>query len=232
MAGSNYVKCVRGTQSAFGSLVLKDNNTLYFISGDTTNPSSAIYLGSELVADDGANNLSELRDVLISSLSNKDILVFNNTTHKWENISFENLVLDIQKSLNFDENIFELTETGTLTLAGFEGAKDNSVFAKVGGKGVWLDVSNHLKRTIVDSVMDIDEDALDADQYIYMVKASSDEAGEDDIYDEYMVIDGVLEKIGSWTVDLSDYATVEAMEELEDEIADLKDAMTWQDFSF
>lgn len=80
--------------------------------------------------------------------------------------------------------------------------------------------------------MDIDEDALDADQYIYMVKASSDEAGEDDIYDEYMVIDGVLEKIGSWTVDLSDYATAEAMEELEDEIADLKDAMTWQDFSF
>ena len=32
--------------------------------------------------------------------------------------------------------------------------------------------------------MDIDEDALDADQYIYMVKASSDEEGEDDIYDE------------------------------------------------
>lgn len=31
---------------------------------------------------------------------------------------------------------------------------------------------------------------------------------EDDKYDEYMVIDGVVEKVGSWEVNLEGYATV------------------------
>jgi hypothetical protein len=233
VAGSNYVKCIRGSRSAYDSLAIKDSNSLYFVFSDHGKDNSALYLGSELIADNGANNLDELKNVLIQSLADKDLLFYDKTSLQWKNISLETLSLEIQKHLGYDRNIFELTETGTLTLAGFKEAKEGSVLAKgPGGKTFWLDVSNHLKRTIVDSVMDIDEDALDADQYIYMVKASSDEAGKDDIYDEYMVIDGVLEKIGSWAVDLSDYATTEAMDDLKEEVAELKEAITWQNFSF
>lgn len=63
--------------------------------------------------------------------------------------------------------------------------------------------ADHMKRKIVNSTADIDLAAEDASQYIYMVKKSSTKTG--DKYDEYMVLDGVLEKVGDWEVDLSNY---------------------------
>lgn len=64
--------------------------------------------------------------------------------------------------------------------------------------------ADHLKRTIVTGVDDIDLTADNADQYIYMVPNSDGKSG--DSYDEYMIVNGALEKVGDWTVDLSDYA--------------------------
>ena len=61
----------------------------------------------------------------------------------------------------------------------------------------------HLERKKVDSVEAIDVAAEDADKYIYMVPKT---AGDGDHYDEYMVIDGAVEKMGDWKVDLSEYA--------------------------
>lgn len=63
--------------------------------------------------------------------------------------------------------------------------------------------ADHMKRKIVNSTDDIDLTAEDASQYIYMVKKSSTKTG--DKYDEYMVLDGALEKVGDWEVDLSNY---------------------------
>lgn len=65
--------------------------------------------------------------------------------------------------------------------------------------------ADHLKRKIVTSTDDIDLTADDADQYIYMVPKTDSASG--DTYDEYMVINGSLEKVGDWKVDLSDYVT-------------------------
>lgn len=64
--------------------------------------------------------------------------------------------------------------------------------------------TDHLHRRKVNSVSDIDPTAADADKYIYMVPKAESETG--DAYDEYMVIDGAVEKVGDWKVDLSDYA--------------------------
>lgn len=61
----------------------------------------------------------------------------------------------------------------------------------------------HLKRKKVDSVDDIDPAAEGADQYIYMVLKSSGKNG--DKYDEYMVLDGEVERVGDWAVNLSGY---------------------------
>ena len=61
----------------------------------------------------------------------------------------------------------------------------------------------HLERKKVDSVEAIDVAAEDADKYIYMVPKT---AGDGDHYDEYMVIDGAVERMGDWKVDLSEYA--------------------------
>lgn len=70
--------------------------------------------------------------------------------------------------------------------------------------------ANHLKRVVVDSVDDIDPNGEKADQFIYMVPVATEEQEVDDKFDEYMVIDGKVEKVGSWKVDLSDYLTIES----------------------
>lgn len=61
--------------------------------------------------------------------------------------------------------------------------------------------SEHTKRTIVTAV----PSAADAEEHIiYMVKDTSVAEGED-AYDEYMLIDGAVVKVGDTTVDLTDY---------------------------
>lgn len=61
--------------------------------------------------------------------------------------------------------------------------------------------SDHLKRKVVTGVDAIDPAAADADKFIYMVpKTGSD---EDDLYDEYMVLEGKVEHVGNTKVDLS-----------------------------
>lgn len=72
--------------------------------------------------------------------------------------------------------------------------------------------ADHLKRKVVASAAAISTSAADAAQYIYMVPKGT---GKDaDKYDEYMVIDGVLEKVGGWEVDLTGYVKKEAGKEL------------------
>lgn len=67
--------------------------------------------------------------------------------------------------------------------------------------------ADHLKRKKVDSVDVIDLTAADAGQYIYMVAKEGGKNG--DKYDEYMVIDGALEPVGDWAVDLEGYVKAE-----------------------
>lgn len=87
-----------------------------------------------------------------------------------------------------------------------EKANKADVYTKIEVEGL-IAKADHLKRTTVAGVESIDPLADDAEQYIYMVPNT--ETGS---YDEYMVIDGELEKVGDWKVDLTDYATNEALE--------------------
>ena len=68
--------------------------------------------------------------------------------------------------------------------------------------------ADHLRRKKVESAEAIDPAAADADQFIYMVPKGGGENG--DKFDEYMVIDGAVEKVGDWAVDLSGYVLKEA----------------------
>lgn len=81
----------------------------------------------------------------------------------------------------------------------------------------------HLKYKKVTAVGDIDLTALDADQYIYLVPIADAAENSNNLYDEYMVIEGKLEKVGDWKVDLSDYATVESVNALTTEVGDKVD---------
>ena len=67
--------------------------------------------------------------------------------------------------------------------------------------------ADHLKRKIVTGVDAIDLTAADADQYLYMVPKTGSDA--DDVYDEYMVLNGAVEHVGNTKVDLSGYVQKE-----------------------
>ena len=63
----------------------------------------------------------------------------------------------------------------------------------------------HLKRKKVNKVEDINPFASDAESYIYMVPVGLTEG--DNKYYEFIVIDGTLEPVGNWEVNLDDYIT-------------------------
>ena len=71
---------------------------------------------------------------------------------------------------------------------------------------------SHLKRIKVEKLEDIDPTAKNAEQYIYMVPTGLTE--DDNKYYEYMVIDGIVEPVGTWEVDLSEYAKASQVTEL------------------
>lgn len=74
--------------------------------------------------------------------------------------------------------------------------------------------ANHLSYKIVNSTTEIDLAAGDADRYIYLVKV-------DGSYDEYMVVNGALERVGDWDVSLDNYATKEELNAVDTKVVDL-----------
>ena len=58
--------------------------------------------------------------------------------------------------------------------------------------------ADHMKRVIKETKEEIDLTAADEEQYIYLVKNG-------EVYDEYMVVEGKLEKVGDWKTDLTGY---------------------------
>lgn len=106
------------------------------------------------------------------------------------------------------------------TLAGY-GIKDGMTATEVAAAiSTAIAGTDHLSRVMVDSTGDIDTVADDAEKKIYMVKNASGEAGN--LYSEYMVINGKLEKVGDWKVDLSSYAkTTEVTKAINEAVAGL-----------
>lgn len=93
--------------------------------------------------------------------------------------------------------------------------KNNGTALDIADKGVDIGpaiaaavaAADHLTKKKVASVADIDVAADGADKFIYLVpKTDSD---EDDVYDEYMILDGKVEHVGNTKVDLSGYVQKE-----------------------
>ena len=87
--------------------------------------------------------------------------------------------------------------------------------------------ANHLRRIIVDNKDDIDENADDALLYIYMAPSGLEE--DDNKYYEYIVLEAddgsrSIERVGSWEVNLDDYALKTEVSNLADAVAANKKA--------
>lgn len=132
-------------------------------------------------------------------------------------------------SIKIDENQFKFDAEGKLSIVGVDAATEGQVLT-VGADGIltWttpidaytksevdskIAAADHLKRKIVESVDQIDKNADDAMQYIYMVPTGLEE--DQNKFYEYMVLElagqRIIEKVGSWEVDLSDYVKKEAL---------------------
>lgn len=114
-----------------------------------------------------------------------------------DKVAVENLADDLKNLINGKAN------TAT-TLAGY-GITDGMTATEIASAiSTAIAGTDHLSRVMVDSTADINVAADGAEKKIYMVKNTDGEAGN--LYSEYMVIDGKLEKVGDWKVDLSSYA--------------------------
>lgn len=177
--------------------------------------------------------------------SNKGVYYYGQTVVVVENDKASFYVIQPDKTLSsiagatsigVNPDLFEYDESGNLSLKGF----DTEALGKVmsigeDGKIKWLNLQDeiaaavagaaHLRRKIVNNVESIDVNAEDADLYIYMVPTGL--TSDANKYDEYMVMivtDGegeetrFVEQVGSWDIDLSDYATKEDLKDKVDKV--------------
>jgi hypothetical protein len=68
--------------------------------------------------------------------------------------------------------------------------------------------ADHLKRVVVSSLGEIVTEYKNDENYIYMLAKT--DAEENNGFDEYMVLNGSIEKVGAWAIDLSGYLTSDA----------------------
>lgn len=140
----NYVKFVRGTPTLWNSLVTKNSDTLYFIV-DPSSGRGALYLGSTLIAGDLApeeSTLAKLADINITGLANKDILIYNDSTEKWENTTLADAISET----------VTVMEGATATTNGLSGlvpqplAGQQKLFLRA--NGTWANPTEELEATV------------------------------------------------------------------------------------
>ena len=227
---TSYVKFVRGTVTAWNQLRAASqvyDDTLYFIYESADATTGSLYLGTKLIGgtgSGGANSLADLTDVIVSEISNKDILIYSGGS--WINGTIEDII-------NLNTSTLEIDSTGAITIAGFTQAEVGTIPQKdSSGKITWVAPGNlseitninnqlqniynkeevndliasvnHLSYKKVGSLDEVNKDATDASRYIYLVPTGNLSGN---LYDEYMVIDNQLEPVGSWEVNLNDYIT-------------------------
>ena len=204
--GSKLISGGTGT-SELGSIIIEnigDKQILYYdyASGAWVNGSIFEVISIMAGASDTADGLSGLVPVPKAGEQN----LFLRGDGKWA------------APVNFDINVFEDNTSSKTSLVGFETANVGDILRKssVGNlewvseetflttvnneittlKGMIERIEGGVSRTIVDSIDDIDVNAEDAELYIYMVP-KEDTTGINNLYDEYMVINGAIEQIGA-----------------------------------
>lgn len=138
MANGSYVKFLRGTESAFNKLTIKDNDTLYFIYNSEDANKGSLWLGNKqiIIGTSGGGtttelDLGDLKNVLISEIKDKDILSYDATSGKWINRSVDEIVAEVMSGATAEA-------AGKAGLVPAPQAGDQNKFLR--GDGVWAEV--------------------------------------------------------------------------------------------
>ena len=130
---ASYVKFVRATPEAFKRLRIKNSDTLYFIRDNTADDQGALYLGETLISGNGSN-LGNLDNILIDTLKDNDLLIYDKGQEAWINQS-------IIKAIGYFTGV--APGTGGLVPAPSTDILDTGkVFLR--GDGVWTSIETGL----------------------------------------------------------------------------------------
>ena len=210
-----------------------------------------ILIGTVGSGENSITNLSDLNDVLIEAVGATDILVYS-TDGKWKNASLSEIagLIADQQGLGFeiDTNAFTFQAVDGvkhLKLLGLDAAPVNSMpFKSVNGTIDWTENNvdivagkvSDLEAVVNNIPQEIARQISAANHLTYKTVGSLDNATEQNTvyllptaspsgnnsYDEYMLVNGSLERLGSWGVDLSGYATTENLQAVSNSVLELK----------
>lgn len=169
----------------------------------------AIPISDVIIPSENGNRIS-IEDSLenIENPREKDIAVIENTAYiynnnKWVRLTdslLEDRIETLENNVGHAADISEsIPATGLYAeLEELKNSLDN-VYTK-SEIAEQIAQAQHLRYEIVDNLEDID---FEKDNTIYLVPRDNSE--ENNIYDEYFIINQELEKIGTWSIDLSNY---------------------------
>ena len=167
ITSTKYVRFYRGSPEAYAN-VIKNNDTLYFVYNSDSNKGS-LYLGDRLISGD-ISNITDLKDLIITELQDKQILQYDKGQSAWVNKS----IID---AIGIMVGATESAQ-GSIGLVPEPGIGQQNLFLR--GDGVWASpgVSNSTDDksiTTVDNVLTLKD--FGVKYYKYVEATGSEETG-------------------------------------------------------
>lgn len=165
---ANYVRFYRGSPEAYVNTI-KNNDTLYFIYSSDSDKGS-LYLGDRLISGN-ISNITDLEDLIIRELQDKQILQYDKAKSAWVNKSIKDA---IGIMVGADED-----SQGSIGLVPAPGIGQQNLFLR--GDGVWtspeiLSSTDDKTITTIDNVLTLKDFGV---KYYYYVEATgSEETGD------------------------------------------------------
>lgn len=203
---TSYVKFLKGSKKAYDKLHCKQEDTLYFVY-DENETEGKLYLGDILISDGPITDISDTVDNLSIAKAEDKTLYLKNYGKKWfERVGNDWVPHEVSEEYPWREDlqprVYYDEEQKGYVLGWFlppQQIEDlaQKIDAVPGQISTELDSRRLLSYRVVSTIEEIN---LKEDLFIYLVGDGSTQ------YSEYMIINGKLEKIGDWEIDLEPYA--------------------------
>ena len=165
---ANYVRFYRGSPEAYANAI-KNNDTLYFVYSSDSDKGS-LYLGDRLISGN-VSNITDLEDLIITELQDKQILQYDVAQSAWVNKS-------IREAIGIMTGAKENAQ-GSIGLVPAPGIGEQNLFLR--GDGVWASPgasssTDNKSITTVDNVLTLKD--FGVKYYRYVEATGSEETGD------------------------------------------------------
>ena len=165
---ANYVRFYRGSPEAYANTI-KNNDTLYFVYSSDSDKGS-LYLGDRLISGN-ISNITDLEDLIITELQDKQILQYDIAQSAWVNKS-------IREAIGIMTGAREDAQ-GSIGLVPMPGIGEQNLFLR--GDGVWASPgasspTDNKSITTVDNVLTLKD--FGVKYYRYVEATGSEETGD------------------------------------------------------